>query len=336
MLARRGEFVAGLAAMGAGMLGATSVGLAAPARRIDVHYHLAASEYVSVLRDHKQSTPSHMTTAFAIEDMDRAGITTAILSVPGPGVWFGDVAEARRLARRCNEDAAALVAANPKRFGFWATMPLPDVEGSLREIEYALDTLKADGIAMFTSYGTKWLGDPAFTPVFDEINRRKAVVYTHPIVPDCCGKTLPGVIPSMIEFATDTTRTMVSLLYNGVASRCSDMKIVFAHGGGTMTSLIDRFTYEARKPEVAKNLPNGVLPELAKFYYDTAQAGTAAPMSALLKIAPLSQIVLGTDFPYRDPLEQVTTVTHNGVFNDRQIKAIQEDNPVRLIPRLRA
>jgi predicted TIM-barrel fold metal-dependent hydrolase len=266
--------------------------------------------------------------------MDRAGITTAMLSIPGPGVWFGDVAEARRLARQCNEDAAALVAAYPKRFGFFATLPLPDVDGSLRELEYALDTLKADGVAMWTSYGNRWLGDASFTPVFDEINRRKALVYTHPIVPECCGKTLPGIIPTMIEFGTDTTRTMVSLLFSGVAARCSDMRIIFSHAGGTMTSLIDRFVYEARDPQAAKVLPNGVLHELQKFYYDTAQAATAAPIAALLKIVPLSQVLLGTDFPYRNALEQVTDLTHNGVLTPRQIATIEYDNAVRLIPRL--
>jgi 6-methylsalicylate decarboxylase len=333
---RRADFVAGLAALGVGLHAGARVGAAAtPARRIDVHYHLAGANYIAAVRAHGQSLPSRMTTANAIEDMDRAGVTTAILSIPGPGVWFGDVAEARRLARQCNEDAAALVAAYPKRFGFFATVPLPDVDGSLHELEYALDTLKADGVAMWTSYGNRWLGDASFAPVFDEINRRKALVYTHPIVPECCGKTLPGIIPTMIEFGTDTTRTIVSLLFSGVAARCSDMRIIFSHAGGTMTSLVDRFVYEARDPQAAKAMPDGVLHELQKFYYDTAQAASAAPIAALLKIVPLSQVLFGTDFPYRDSLEQLTGLTHNGVLTPRDLATVEYDNSVRLIPRLR-
>jgi predicted TIM-barrel fold metal-dependent hydrolase len=331
----RAEFVTGLTVLGTALLsGAASAAVEAPTPRIDVHYHQFPQSYLSALRAHDQFAPKPMTTALALEDMDRAGITMAMLSIPSP-VWFGDDVEARHVARQCNEEAAALVAAYPKRFGFFATLPLPDNEGSLREIEYALDTLKADGVAMVTSYGPKWLGDPTFAPVFDELNRRKALVYTHPITPDCCGNTLPGVNPTMIEFGTDTTRAMVSLLFNGVASRCSDMRVVFSHAGGTMTSLVDRFTYEARNPKVAKNLPNGVLYELQKFYYDTAQATSAAPMSALKKVVPVSQILLGTDFPFRDSLEQVNGLIQNGQFSERDIRAIQFDNVVRLIPRLR-
>jgi predicted TIM-barrel fold metal-dependent hydrolase len=139
----------------------------------------------------------------------------------------------------------------------------------------------------------------------------------------------------MIELGTDTTRTMVSLLFNGVASRASDTRMVFSHAGGTMTSLVDRFTYEARNPKVAANLPNGVLYELQRFFYDTAQAGSAAPMTALAKVVPVSQIMYGSDFPFRDSLEQLNTLTHNGVFNERDIRAIEYGNIVRLIPRLR-
>jgi 6-methylsalicylate decarboxylase len=334
MPARRAEFIAGLTALGAGgIAGAARAAAATP--RIDVHYHLADPRYVAVASAHHQSAPSRMTTANALADMDSAGVTTAILSIQGPGVWFGDAGEARRLARQNNEYLAGLVAAYPKRFGFFATLPLPDVDGALQEIAYGLDTLKADGIHLWTSYGNRWLGDAAFAPVFDEINRRKALVYTHPITPDCCTNTLPNFPSTAIEFGTDTTRTIASLLFNGVAARCADMRIIFSHGGGTMTSLVDRFVYEARRPEAAKALPSGVLHELQKFYYDTAQANSAAPMSALRKIAPVSQILLGTDFPYRDSPDQVTGLLNDGVFTARELAAIQYDNVVRLIPRLR-
>jgi 6-methylsalicylate decarboxylase len=302
---------------------------------INVHFHLAGPRYIETLHSHGLDFPPTMTTERALADMDGAGVAFSFLSIPQPGVWFGNVESARRLARDCNQYAADLVSRYPRRFGFFAVLPLPDVEGALREIAYALDTLKADGIALFTSYGNKWLGDVAFRPLFDELNRRKALVYTHPVTPECCSAILPELSPGVVEYGTDTTRTIASLVFNGVAARCPDMRIIFSHGGGTMTSLIDRFVYEARRnPQAAQNMPKGVLYELRRFYYDTAQVTSAGPMSALLKTVPLSQVLFGSDFPFRQSREQIDGLRASGVLNERDLRTIMTDNEVELVPRL--
>src|SRR5439155_12471477 len=160
--------------------------MAAEPHRIDVHHHIAPPKYVEEMRALLQPPTLAWTPARSIEDMDQAGVATAITSITTPGVWIGDHAQGRRVARECNDFAARLVVDYPGRFGMFAALPLPDIEASLREIEYGLDTLKADGISLFTSYRDKWLGDPAFEPAMAELNRRKAVVYTHPEAPVCC------------------------------------------------------------------------------------------------------------------------------------------------------
>ena len=208
--------------------------------------------------------------------MDKGGIATSVLSLSSPGVWFGDVEEGRRLARIVNDYGAMTAKDHPGRFGLFAALPLPDIDGSLREIEYALDTLKADGIGLLTSYGDKWLGDASFAPVWQELNRRKAVIYTHPTTPACCGNLKNEVPAVMIEWATDTTRTVASLLFSGAAARYPDIRWIFSHGGGTMPFLLSRFVYqEATMKGKERVLPKGLMYELKKFHYDTAQANSA-------------------------------------------------------------
>ena len=155
------------------------------AHRIDVHHHVLPPFYQEEARARIEATAVgfpqlfQWTPARSLEEMDRCGVATSVLSISTPGVWFGDNEAARSMARRCNDYAALQVSDHAGRFGHFAALPLPDVEGSLREIEYAFDTLHADGVGLLTSYGNTWLGDPAYAPVFDELNRRHEIGRAH-------------------------------------------------------------------------------------------------------------------------------------------------------------
>ena len=267
----------------------------------------------------------------SLADMDKAGIATAMLSVTTPGVNFTKGEAARKLCRESNEYAAKLVADHPGRFGNFAMLPLTDVEGSLREITYALDTLKADGIALMTSYGDKWLGDPLFLPVMEELNRRKALVYTHPTAANCCVNLVPTQQPVMIEFGTDTTRTIADIVFSGNARKFPDIRWIFSHAGGTMPFLIERFVrHPLLVPKAKETVPDGTLAELKRFFYDTAQTSNRGSMSALAAIIPPSQIVFGTDFPYRTGIDHVKGLREAGVFTDEQMAAIERGNALKL------
>jgi len=311
--------------------------------RVDVHHHILPPPYILRARDRilaiSDRDPSRLlnwTPAGAIEEMDKAGIGTAIASLGLPGVWFGGVKAARSLARECNEYAAKMVRDFPGRFGFFAAVPLPDQEGSLREAEYALEVLKADGIGLVSSYDNKWPGDVAFAPVFEELNRRKAAVFIHPAVPGCCDHLMPGIPTSTIEFLFDTARAITSLLVNGTFSRFSDIRFIFCHAGGTMPMVAARTaSFVQRHKEIADRLPNGTTFELKKLFYDVANSTSASSMAALMNLVPTSQILFGTDFPYVP-----ATVTASGVdqfgLSAADLQAINRENATRLFPRLKA
>ncbi|HEY6241328.1 MAG TPA: amidohydrolase family protein [Burkholderiales bacterium] len=305
--------------------------------RIDVHHHLIPPGYLDEVGARRQGGGGvKWSPAMSIEDMDRSGIAVSLISLIQPAVWFGDVDLGRRLARKSNEYAAQLARDYPGRFGSFASIPLPDVEGSLREIEYALDTLKADGIGLMTSYQDKYLGDEAFAPVWKELNRRKAVVYTHPLTPDCCRNTVKGIPPGVIEYATDTTRTIASVVFSGTAARYPDIRWIFSHSGGTMPFLLSRFDREeAAMKEREQRVPRGVRYELKKFYYDTAQGNHSGALAALMKIAEPSRVLFGTDFPFRPGAEEIDGLAAFA-FDPKDLRGIERENALKLLPTLRA
>jgi predicted TIM-barrel fold metal-dependent hydrolase len=303
--------------------------------RIDVHHHLVPPSYAEDLVKRGGPRPIKWSAAASIEDMDRSGIALSLTSLVQPAVWFGDLALGRRLARESNEYAAKLAIDHPGRFGTFATLPLPDPEGSLKEIAYCLDVLKAEGFCLMTSYNGRYLGHPSFTPVLEELDRRSAVVYTHPLTADCCRNVVPGVPDSAIEYATDTTRTMASLLFSGAAARFPNIRWIWSHSGGTAPFLLSRFQYQEKTMKDAKRvLPNGVMHELARFHYDMAQGNHPGALDALARIAPVSQYLYGTDFPFRFG-DEVNKALAEYPFTPAQRMAIERDNALRLIPSLK-
>ena len=205
---------------------------------------------------------------------------------------------------------------------------------SLKEIEYAMDTLKADGIYLWTSYGGKQLGDPAFFPILEELNRRKIVVYTHPATPACCARIMPYISINAIEGPVDTTRSMISLIFQGGAARYPDIRWIFSHSGGVTPFLLSRFQREEEAIKDKSLIPKGVMHELRKFYYDTAQGHHPGALQALLAIIPTSQVLYGTDFPFRDGAEVIEGLGRHG-FSAAERQAINRDNALRLFPHLK-
>jgi predicted TIM-barrel fold metal-dependent hydrolase len=312
-------------------------------RRIDVHHHVLPPTYKTRARAQLAAGTSasddlsflfDWTPEAALAEMDKHGIATAIGSISTPGVWFGDQASGRSLARECNEYMAEMGRKHPGRFGFFAAVPLPDEEGSLSEIAYALDTLKADGVGILTSYGDKWPGDPAFARIFDELNRRKAVVFVHPTAPSCCVGLIPGVHMAITEFVFDTTRAITSFLVNGTFQRCPDIRFIFCHAGGTMMPIAYRVAGWASRT-IAAQVPKGVLYELQRLYYDIAGAANPASIAAVRAIVPLTQLLFGTDNPYV-PIAATAMGTDKFGFTPEEARAINRDNALRLFPRLGA
>jgi 6-methylsalicylate decarboxylase len=338
-LSRR-SFVAGSIAAGFAASAATPVlaqaSLETKPHRIDVHHHLSPPPWVDALKKANLAVPPvlNWTPQRSLDDMDKAGVATSITSPTLPAVGFLGPKDAATVARASNEYAKKLGEDHKGRFGMFALLPMPHVDETLREIEYALDTLHADGVAFMTSYGDKFLGDAAFAPVMDELNRRKATAYTHPNNPACC-INLADIAPVYIEYGTDTTRTIGSLIFSHTATRCPDINFIFSHAGGTVTALTERFTVQMMADPKHKDFTGaGVTAQLRRFYYDTAQASNPIAMASLTKMVDVSQIVFGTDYPYRTAIEHVKGLAE--IFGPDDLKKIDRENALKLLPHWRA
>jgi predicted TIM-barrel fold metal-dependent hydrolase len=340
----RRDVLAGLAGLGASAFFAGSQAKAQTAsgpRRFDLHHHFGSPAWLRVVAEKKMSgyqTWQPYSPAKAIEDMDNGGVAMSFISLTTPGIWFGDAEETRKLARDMNEYGARMVSDYPGRFGLFAALPLPDMNGSLKEIEYAFDTLKADGVGLLSSYSNRWHGDPSFAEVFHELNRRKTVVYTHAQVPDCCQSLIPGVSDITVEYNTDTARTIISMIESGRALECPDIKFIYSHGGGTILALPGRFLgQQATAAALARPAdPKSRLGQLRRFYYDTAGATNPIQIQALKQLVSTSQIVFGTDFPFGRSAGIAAGLKENGLLNEAELRAIDHENAYRILPKYKS
>ena len=342
--ASRRQFLRGLAAAGAtAMLASPAVRAQRANSLIDTHHHFYPPGYQTQWKEWEaaRKIPAFpgvfdWTPAKSIEVMDKAGIRTAVVSLAStPGLWFDAGGEnAAKTVRECHDFAAKMRQDFPGRFGIFAPLSMIDVDVTLKEIDYAFDAIKADGINLQTNYGDKWLGDAMYKPVLEELNRRKAVVYVHPLVAACCGRLSVGTFPAVIEVPHDTTRTVTSLLLSGSFARYRDIKWLFSHAGGTIPMMAGRIdAFYGRSPKLKEVAPDGIFAELARQHYDTANATSVPAMAALLKLVPVSQITYGTDYPYF-PADQNEALRKLDL-SAADLQAIEHDNAARLIPRLK-
>jgi predicted TIM-barrel fold metal-dependent hydrolase len=267
--------------------------------------------------------------------MDDARIDVAVLSVSTPGVHTGNSAKARTLARRCNEFAAELVVARPDRFSSFACLPLPDVDASLEELSYAIDILGLDGFVLFTNSNGVYLGDSALEPVFEELERRQALVFVHPNpAPDAVAHSL-GLPDNVIDFPTDTNRAVAQMHYTNRFARTPNVKYIFSHAGGSIPYLAARFAIVDEMGFIPGGEQRGTAADMfRRVYWDTALAASDPVLRMLRDIAGTSQIVYGTDFPYqrRDlAVKSKQQIVHSSALDDEERRAILGGNASRLL-----
>ena len=310
--------------------------------RIDVHHHLIPTRYRDALarRGISQVAGRELppwTAAESLEVMDRHGIEMAVMSISAPGVHFGEDQRACELARVCNEAGAELVADHPGRFGMFATVPLPCLDGALDEAAYALDVLGANGIVLLSSHhdGT-YLGDPRFDALLAELDRRNAVVFIHPAIPRTAAQ-IPIDIPVFaMEFTFDTTRAAFNLAYTGALERYPNIRFILAHAGGTVPYLAARFDLLwFQDPALIERAPKGGSAYLRQLFYDTALSANPHALRSLAELVDTDHVLFGSDFPFAPEIAtgmQVAGLTAYDGYDDHRRAQVERSSALRLLP----
>jgi predicted TIM-barrel fold metal-dependent hydrolase len=301
--------------------------LEVPGGAIDVHHHFVPPGH--------RAYPRPWSVEASLDQMERFGIGVAILSMTqNADLLYNGTEKGRTEIRRGNDYCAELVQKYPKQFGQMGGVPLPDLDGSLREIEYAYDTLKVDAIGIYSNDNQgRWPGDPYFEPMWQELNRRNAIVYMHPLAPSCCGNLSYGAPAPMLEYDFDLTRGVASIVLNGVMFRYPNIRFITVHSGGTVPMLAGRM--KDRVPAAAEQyLPNGLYAELRKWYYDIAHASFPWPMAAMRAFMPDTQILFGTDYspePIESTVNELPGLSLRKDFEQMMLRG----NAERLFPRFK-
>lgn len=313
--------------------------------RIDVHAHYLTTRYRDEAVAAGHSKPDGMpglpqwSASQAIESMDRLGIGSALLSISSPGVHFGNKASAVALARSVNEDGAIIVQKYPTRFGLFASLPLPEIEESLHEIEYAYDTLKVDGIIIESNQKGIYPGDERLDPIFAELDKRGATLFIHPTSPncECCNPSNLNYPRPMLEFMFETTRAIANLILKGTLTKFPNIKIIVPHAGAVIPMLLDRVI--ALSPVLGLPAPLQRGPTfslLQNLYFDLAGSPVPYQLGTLLQVADPKKIFYGSDMPFTpEPVAKhlIQVLQETDLLNPALRNAIWRDNALALFPR---
>jgi predicted TIM-barrel fold metal-dependent hydrolase len=268
--------------------------------RIDAHVHVLPEAYRALVPVQAERAAAPLPAGTEEElprAMERYDIDAAVISTGPPGATADDPGLAAELARVANEELARVARADPRRRAALALLPLPDLDAAMAELPHALDALELDGVALFSNVAGTYPGDPAWDDLFDELDRRRAYVFVHPVPPP---HATPLPWPSwMVEFPFDTTRAIVNLVYSGTLERCPNIRFQFGHLGGVAPFLAHRIaSLQVRDSELAARAPAGALEYLGRLYYDTGLSNSAVPLASTLAAVTLERVVFGTDWPY--------------------------------------
>lgn len=316
----------------------------ASAGLLDVHAHFLPAAYLEAVERSGMGAPDGIAhwpswdADDALALMDELGVAAAVLSVSSPGLLLGGGTDVAALARRVNDEGAALVRQHPDRFGFFASLPLPDVDAATSEAVRALDELGADGVVCMTNYDDLYLGDRRLDPLFAALAARRAVVFVHPTSPSCWDRTSLDRPRPLLEFFFDTTRAITNYLLNGGTERYPDVEVIVPHAGAALPVLADRIVAFVERGAMAADVTAPqVAAGLQRLWFDLAGLAAANQSHAIRRLAGLDRLLYGSDFPFTPRpavVRCLDQLRRDSALSAGEVDHVLRRNAATLFPRL--
>ncbi|PSN72049.1 amidohydrolase 2 [Corynespora cassiicola Philippines] len=273
-----------------------------------------------------------------LENREKWGYDYSVLSITAPGVSFlNNVTEERELARKINDEMFDWTQKYPDKLGAFACLPLPNIEAAIEEARYCLDDLHFEGIGIFTNYEGRYIGDSYYDPLFEELNRRKATVFVHPVAPIPEPKITEAIASPILEYPVDSTRAVASLLFTQWRKRFPDITMIFSHGGGFLPFLAHRLAFQTTEQFHGGWDYNESFDVLKSFYFDLAGTTGEAQLAALMSFVGPDRLLFATDYPYYP--ERLLQLQEDGFksygFTPEEVKKIRSENALAILPTIK-
>jgi aminocarboxymuconate-semialdehyde decarboxylase len=289
--------------------------------KLDLHTHYYPEEYFQMIRDYGSEfafdkdptgrtiithrgtrffgvTPPMTDSAKRLEDMDRVGIDTEVISLSTPNIFFADEGRQPEVARIINDSYAELIARHPERFKGFASIPMDAPDESISELHRAIDELKMNGVILLSNIRGRALTAPAYRPFFEEANRMKLCIFLHPMIPANPESYNEYVLGPLVAFPFDTTLAVARMCYAGMLHQFPDIRWIIGHAGGALPYLMERLDNGYRDfAECRVNIDQLPSVYLKKLYYDTV---TFSPYTLRMvrDLVGVDHMVMGSDYPH--------------------------------------
>jgi len=277
---------------------------------VDVHAHYHARAYDAALaqlpgrmrgagfaggRHPVTDDEAHVQTR--LQMMDEAGVGLQVLSpAAGWAPYSEDQSASVEAARIVNNTTASLASRIPDRFRALVSLPLPHVDASLRELRRGLDELAMTGVNIHCSVLNRPVVEPEFLPIYEELNRRRAVVLFHPTGNGICSPLVNDFgLSSPLGTSLEDTTVALHLIARKIPSQFPNITFIVPHLGGPIAMLLERLDNQFSM--ASRELPEPPSVTARRFYYDTVGHGSHAALLCAWKAFGAAHLVPGSDFP---------------------------------------